>query len=116
MALLGFEMATEYGAADFLKTLVNIFPVEIIPEHLKHQLLKNAVMSDCPTTCDIIKIFINTVPDDVIDIAEKRGNSEIMTLFSSNFKDRSKEKKEKFKKESLNKTANDSKISCIYLQ
>ena len=70
LALFGFEWATTFGAVDFLTTLANIFPVEIIPEHLKHQFLTNSLMSDCPKTFKEVYLFTNAVNEEVINIAK----------------------------------------------
>ena len=94
------------GAADFLTTLVTIFPVETIPGHLKGQLLTNAVMSDCPKTFAIIYPFMNAVQyEEIVNIATERGNSEIMDILLPNSKVETEEEKMNLKTSILNKTA-----------
>ena len=71
----GLDKATFSGAAKFLKTLTNNFPVEFIPEHVKIKLLENAVKSDCPETVRVILTFTNAVTREIVKIADNKGTN-----------------------------------------
>ena len=112
LALVGLVAATTSGASNFLSILAeNIgpgFPVEIHPED-KHQLVVNAVMSDCPKTVKTILSFLhmNTATQEVVQIAKERGNQEIISLISPNSQDRRRTEESKISLQTfiLNKTS-----------
>ena len=107
LALYGLKMATKFGAANFLTTLVNNFPVETIPDDVKQQLLTNAVMSDCPETFRKVYAFTDAhANEEVVNIAKVRGNSDIMVVLLPNSEGITEEKKLKLKSAIKNKTAN----------
>ena len=101
----GLEMATKYGATDFLTTLVNISPVETFPEAVRNKMLSNAVMSDCPITFRTVLTFTEAVPEEVVKTANERGNPDIITLLSPSSQDSNEEAKIDLRNAIMHKTS-----------
>ena len=96
------------GAAKFLETLTDNYPVQVIPDYVKIKLLKNAVMSDCPETVRIVLRFTNAVTREIVNLAEDRKNSEIIQQIKESPRSQqilNKEKKDLAEK-IINKRAN----------
>ena len=50
LAVTGLKWATLFGAAEFLEFLVETISMECIKENVIHELMMNAVKSDCHKT------------------------------------------------------------------
>ena len=80
----GLRQATWFGATTFLQVLVEAIPMETIGEEIGKELMENAVMADSPETVEMVKRIFPNVPEDVLDIARKRGMEAVTNLLLKN--------------------------------
>ena len=91
--MTGLKWATLFGAAEFLKFLVETISMEDIQENIIHELIMNAVKSDCHKTFRIVLGLSATIPQDVLDEIRDRGNTFMNNLTTVTSEDDTEEKK-----------------------
>jgi hypothetical protein len=116
---IGLHHASYFGAVDLFNLLSECFSKERLtslltirfpsrplePPFSHYSFISYTVMSDCPETCGAVLKFTDTVPEDVIEMAEQRGNTRIIEMLTNGSVSKKKDVKQSLKKAVVNKTA-----------
>ena len=103
----GLEAAVKYGHVDIVKLLIEKMVEQPLPESLTRRLLEEAVMSDSSSTCAAVLAVSKSVPEQVKELARKRGRKEVVRVFDQHggSQETDLELKKELKMDIVNKTA-----------
>ena len=103
----GLEEAVKFGHTDMVKLLIENMDEQPLPESLTEKLLEEAVMSDSSSTCAAVLAVSKSVPEQVKELARKRGRREVIRVLGQHGGSQEKdlELKKKLKMDIMNKTA-----------
>ena len=103
----GLEAAVKYGHVDIVKLLIEKMVEQPLPESLTRRLLEEAVMSDSSSTCAAVLAVSKSVPEQVKELARKRGRKEVVRVFDhqGGSQETDLELKKKLKMDIMNKRA-----------
>ena len=103
----GLEEAVKFGHVDIVELLLENMARQPLPESLTMRLLEEAVMSDSSDTCAAVLAVSKSVPEQVKELARKRGRNEVVRVFDQHggSQETDLELKKELKMDIVNKTA-----------